>query len=193
MRKTIQIIALTVIMLTISAIALAAPGDKPIKVGARGNDVQVLQQLLAGAGFYAGDIDGIFGNITANALKDFQQFNNLPVDGIADAKTFLYLERFSAEPSRYSRSLTMRATAYSAYDPGNSHYTARHNLVRKGLVAVDTNVIPLGTRLYITGYGYAVADDTGGAIKGNKIDLAFDTHEEAIQYGVRNVNVYILD
>lgn len=193
MKKFFLVLALAAAMLSVSAVAFAAPGDKPLKAGMRGDDVQVLQKLLADAGFYAGDIDGIFGDITANALKDFQSINNLPADGVAGTDTFLYLQRSSNGPSRYSRSLIMNASAYSSQDPGNSSYTARGNLVRKGLVAVDPSVIPLGTRLYIQGYGFAVADDTGGAIKGNKLDLAFDTHNEALQFGVRKVNVYILD
>ena len=59
-------------------------------------------------------------------------------------------------------------------------------------MAVDPHVIPLGTRLYIPGYGFAIADDTGGAIKGHVIDLAFDSHQEAINFGVRHITVYIL-
>jgi 3D (Asp-Asp-Asp) domain-containing protein len=87
----------------------------------------------------------------------------------------------------------MSATAYTAYDDGNGSYTYRGNLLRKGLVAVDPAQIPLGTRLYIEGYGYAIADDVGGAIKGNKIDLAFDNRADALQFGRRNVTVHILN
>ena len=52
---------------------------------------------------------------------------------------------------------------------------------------------PLGTEVYVEGYGYAVADDTGGAIIGHRIDLAMDSYNEAIQFGRRIVKVYILD
>jgi len=62
-----------------------------------------------------------------------------------------------------------------------------------GIAAVDKNVIPMGTRLYVEGYGYALAADVGGAIKGNRIDLCFDTHQEAMRFGRRVLNVYILD
>lgn len=62
----------------------------------------------------------------------------------------------------------------------------------RGVVAVDPTVIPLGTKLYIEGYGEGIAADIGGAIKGNRIDLCFDTYEEAIQWGRRVVKVYIL-
>lgn len=63
---------------------------------------------------------------------------------------------------------------------------------QRGVVAVDPTVIPLGTKLYIEGYGEGIAADIGGAIKGNRIDLCFDTYEEAIQWGRRTVKVYIL-
>ena len=76
--------------------------------------------------------------------------------------------------------------------PGNGKYTATGSRLRKGLVSVDPKLIPLGTRLYIEGYGYAVADDVGGAIKGHRIDLAFDSRAEALQFGRQSVKVYIL-
>ncbi len=63
---------------------------------------------------------------------------------------------------------------------------------QKGVVAVDTRFIPLGTRLYIPGYGLAVAADRGSAIKGNRIDLCFNTYAEAVRFGRRIVEVYIL-
>ncbi|MEG2570833.1 MAG: 3D domain-containing protein, partial [Clostridia bacterium] len=73
-------------------------------------------------------------------------------------------------------------------------------VARVGLIAVDPRVIPLGTRLYITSmdgkrwvYGYAVAADTGGAIKGNKIDLFFNTEAECYDFGRQKAKVYILD
>lgn len=62
-----------------------------------------------------------------------------------------------------------------------------------GVVAVDPRVIPLGSRLYIEGYGYAVAADVGGAIKGLRIDLGHDTHGTALAVGRRQVKVHVLD
>ena len=70
--------------------------------------------------------------------------------------------------------------------PANGHR------LQRGMVAVDPDVIPLGTQLYIEGYGYAVADDTGGAIVGNRIDLAMDSTSEAENFGRRDVVVYVL-
>ncbi len=62
-----------------------------------------------------------------------------------------------------------------------------------GVIAVDPRVIPLRSKLYVEGYGYGIAGDTGSAIKGNRIDLCFDTHREAVRYGRKSVKVYILE
>jgi 3D (Asp-Asp-Asp) domain-containing protein len=62
-----------------------------------------------------------------------------------------------------------------------------------GLVAVDPSVIPLGTKLYIEGYGYATAADTGGAIKGNRIDLFMEDKSQCLSWGKRMVKVYVLN
>jgi 3D (Asp-Asp-Asp) domain-containing protein len=70
-------------------------------------------------------------------------------------------------------SLNVYATWYTAASSGGSGTTATGTGVYKGIVAVDPNVIPLGTKMYIPGYGYGLAADTGGAIKGNIIDLGY--------------------
>ncbi|WP_425061253.1 hypothetical protein SCACP_20410 [Sporomusa carbonis] len=193
------ILAFAVLLgLSTPTVGLAAPPGKImdgefISVGMRGDDVRMVQKFLAEAGFYAGDIDGVFGPVTARAVKEFQISNNLNANGVVDKETFMYLARLAGEPSRYSRSLVMQASAYTAYDPGNGNYTYRGNRLRKGLVAVDPSVIPLGTRLYIKGYGYAIADDIGGSIEGNRIDLAFDSRSDALDFGVQKVTVYVID
>lgn len=93
------------------------------------------------------------------------------------------------------RVLTMTATGYAPFVCGGSRQgrTATGIKAGYGVVAVDPRYIPLGTRLYIEGYGYAIAADTGGAIKGNRIDLGHDTYHKAERVGVRKVKVYILD
>ncbi len=87
----------------------------------------------------------------------------------------------------------------TAYYPGPRNYgggvgarTATGMLAQRGVVAVDPSVIPLGTRVYVEGYGDAIAADTGGAIRGKRIDLCFNTYEEAIQFGRHPIKVYIL-
>ena len=74
-----------------------------------------------------------------------------------------------------------------------SDYTYTGVLAEKGVIAVDPSVIPLGTKVYVEGYGFASCEDTGGAIKGKKIDLCFNTVEECYQWGVQSVKLYILD
>lgn len=96
---------------------------------------------------------------------------------------------------RYRQELTMTATGYAPGDGGTpSNYTATGLLAKRGVVAVDPGVIPLGTRVYVEGYGPAIAADTGGAVKGMMIDLCFDSVQEAWDYGLRHgVKVYILN
>lgn len=94
------------------------------------------------------------------------------------------------------RVIVMQATAY---DPTAGSKTAMGTRARVGAVAVDPKVIPLGSKLYIesmdgfASYGYATAEDTGGAIKGNRIDLFYNSNAEANRFGRRNVKVYVLD
>lgn len=85
--------------------------------------------------------------------------------------------------------LRMVATAYTY----TGSPTASGVMPYRGGVAVDPEVIPLGSRLYIEGYGPARAVDTGGLIKGNRVDLFFESAEECFQWGKREVNVYVLE
>ena len=93
---------------------------------------------------------------------------------------------------RYREVLTMEASAYLPGDGDGRGITATGMVTRRGVVAVDPNVIPLGTRLYIPGYGMAIAADTGGAIRGHKIDLLMESYGEAMEFGRRSVEVYVL-
>lgn len=98
------------------------------------------------------------------------------------------------QPIRYARALPMRATKYTVGEPGVDHWTYTDTQVRLGVVAVDPEYIPLGTLMYIEGYGYAVAADIGGAIKGDRVDLFTWSWDEAVHYfGLRRVTVYLLD
>ena len=92
---------------------------------------------------------------------------------------------------------SMTATAYTAGHGGADYTTGTGTFVRVGTVAVDKSVIPLGTRMYIVSndgsvvYGLAVAEDTG--VRGNVVDLYYNTYEECINFGRRGCTVYILE
>ena len=95
------------------------------------------------------------------------------------------------------RTYTMAATAYSnrrsTVLDGKDHLYGYSGLwLHYGTCAVDRRLIPMGTVLYIQGYGYAVAADTGGSIIGNRIDLFFNSYEDACRWGLRTVKVYVL-
>ena len=96
----------------------------------------------------------------------------------------------------FSQAKSMTATAYTAGHGGADYTTATGTFVEVGTVAVDKNVIPLGTRMYIVTndgivYGMSVARDTG--VKGNKVDLYYNTYQECINFGRRSCTVYILE
>ncbi len=105
-----------------------------------------------------------------------------------------------------ARKIKMTATAYDlsyascGKNPGDYGYgiTASGMRAAYGVIAVDPKVIPLGTKLYVESpdgswsYGYCVAGDTGGSIKGNRVDLFYNSHSEAVSFGRRTVDVYIL-
>lgn len=90
---------------------------------------------------------------------------------------------------RFSRAYEMVATAYTY--TGNNTYTGIKP--RVGIVAVDPSVIPLGTRLFVEGYGYCRAMDIGSKIKGNRIDVFLETKSEAQRWGRKKVTVYVLE
>ena len=96
-----------------------------------------------------------------------------------------------------ARTLTMESTAYTAYCTGCSGVTANGTNLRTNpnikVIAVDPSVIPLGTRVWVEGYGEAIAADTGGAIKGNKIDVYLPTDNQAYAWGRKSVTVKILN
>ena len=93
---------------------------------------------------------------------------------------------------RYSHVLTMEASAYLPTDGGGDCVTATGMHAGHGIVAVDPDIIPLGTMLYIPGYGHAIAAGTCGMIEGHMIDLCMESYEDAIEFGRRDIEVYVL-
>ena len=184
---------------TVKEVAQYAGVGDVIKLGMQGDGVVELQNRLIEHGFYDGEVSGVCDSSTIDALKDFQRSRGLTADGICGKRTYSafdgesYEEEYSSGIPGCSRIVRVEATAYSSMQPGLSAYTATGTLCRYGVIATDPNFIPLGTRVYIPGYGYAVAEDTGGAIVGNKIDVAFDTVGECYEFGRQWIDLYILE
>ena len=111
-------------------------------------------------------------------------------NNINEAET---VEYNAEEGMNYRAILSMEATAYLPGDGDGACITAIGIPATYGVVAVDPGIIPLGSRLYIPGYGEAVAADTGGAIYGYRIDLCMESYSEAMNFGRRTVTVYVLD
>jgi 3D (Asp-Asp-Asp) domain-containing protein len=102
------------------------------------------------------------------------------------------IKELNLEENKILKVLEMESSGYTGGVSNVGYFTCTGHRVRRGVVAVDPNVIKLGTRLYVQGYGYAQALDVGSAIKGNKIDLYFETYQEAIKWGRKKVKVFIL-
>ena len=137
------------------------------------------------------------GNVTARVVNAHVIARPRPrvvAVGVGEYEAF---ERFAQRgvdraSKMVAEAITMVATAYTANCAGCSGITAIGRPAGHGIVAVDPSVIPLGTRLFIPGYGFAIAGDTGGAIVGHRIDLGFDSYSDAMRFGRREVTVYRL-
>lgn len=113
--------------------------------------------------------------VSAYALNDSEGFTESDLSKKAKATT-------------HPRTIKVRAYAYSG---GGT--TASGKKAAKGVIAVDPKVIKLGTKVYVPGYGYATAADTGGMIKGNIIDVYMNTNADCIKWGVRYITIKVYD
>ncbi|WP_391117793.1 3D domain-containing protein [Psychrobacillus sp. L3] len=109
----------------------------------------------------------------------------------------VYSPIISSPTVQEGKEMTVIATAYTAYCNGCSGTTAygidlRANPDQK-VIAVDPRIIPLGTKVWVEGYGEAIAGDTGGAIKGNKIDVFIPSYDSAMQWGVKKVKIKVIN
>ncbi|MDQ0216208.1 uncharacterized protein YabE (DUF348 family) [Oikeobacillus pervagus] len=118
-------------------------------------------------------------------------------DKVVSVGTKVMTAQVSRGPSESGREMHVTATAYTAHCNGCSGVTATGINLRANpnlkVIAVDPNVIPLGTKVYVEGYGYAVAGDTGGAIKGNRIDVFVPSKDQARNWGRKSVKIRILN
>ena len=146
-------------------------------------------------------------NVTVNQIKSW---NKLSSDRIVP-KQILHVsaqktaaKTTAAQPKpaakvqgvTFTKELTVTATAYTADCKGCSGITATGLNLKKNpnakVLSVDPKVIPLGTKVYVEGYGYAVAADKGSAVKGNKIDVFFSSKKQALQWCVKKVKIKIV-
>lgn len=138
--------------------------------------------------------------VTVEQLKEWNQIEDEHLIYVGDTLVMKEVgeqKETAEETTKAVKSLTVTATAYTANCEGCSGTTATginlHENPDKKIISVDPSVIPLGTKVYVEGYGEAVAADTGGAIKGNKIDVFFPSEETAKQWGVKTVKIQLLD
>jgi 3D (Asp-Asp-Asp) domain-containing protein len=142
-----------------------------------------------------------------NKLKSDLIFPNQKLNVVSNAKNSKKTAATTKKPASktVSRSVstnavkefTVSATAYTAYCNGCSGITKTGINLRENsdlkVIAVDPNVIKLGTKVHVEGYGYAIAGDIGSAIKGNKIDVFIPTKSEAYKWGRKNVKITIIE
>ncbi len=159
-------------------------------------ETEIVQEGIDGKAERSYIVKYVNGVETQRALYDekiitapVEQTVNKGVGGVVTAK--------DGTQYRFTHYKVMEATAYT-YVPGKTTMTtATGETLRKGIVAVDPKVIPMHTKMFIASdtveYGLGQAEDTGGVIKGNIVDLAYMSYDECIQFGRRNMRVYFLE
>lgn len=110
---------------------------------------------------------------------------------LPDSKT----ETTSSVSNESAETLTVVATAYSRNQPSLTNITAMGIDLRENpqVIAVDPDVIPLGTKVFVEGYGEAIAGDTGSAINGNRVDLHMESMDKSFTWGIQEVELTLLD
>lgn len=149
-------------------------------------------------------------NVSTEDIEDEKKEETKEVEKEVKAVSYRELAE-NNPPEEYKQVIEATATAYCLCQKccGKSPSSPGYGVTASGLkiipgtgmkvIAVDPKVIPLGSKVYVQGlngawdYGYAVAGDTGGAIKSMKIDLYMDSHEETLSWGRKKVNIYVVD
>lgn len=168
-------------------------GSFSLSVGDSGEKVIRLQNKLLLHGYDPGTVDGIYGAGTERAVQRLQEAERLAATGVADSNVWERLNSVPRFSGQYKKVLHMTVTAYTPSDGGGSGRTALGNYAGKGHAAVDPDIIPLSSIVYIEGYGYAICDDIGGAVRGMVLDVGVDTLQQAYRWGTReNVKVYLV-
>ena len=134
-------------------------------------------------------------NLKSSVIKPNQKLRLVKSSKVASSTSSAKLP--SRNDDQAVKEFTVSATAYTAHCNGCTGLTKTGLNLRKNpdlkVIAVDPNVIKLGTKVHVEGYGYAVAGDIGSAIKGNKIDVFIPNKTRAYQWGRKNVTIKILD
>lgn len=192
MKKLFATLAVSVSMLIASpAFAYTVQSGDTMSDIAKENDLSL--QELSTINPQVSNIDLIFVGQTINTTDDKSV---KPVPAVKKVEKAVKTESKTSSVSTDSyTTLNVEATAYTAYCYGCSGVTAtgidlRSNPNQK-VIAVDPNVIPLGSKVYVEGYGMAIAGDTGGAIKGNRIDLFVPNRSDALDFGRKTIQVKV--
>ncbi len=139
-------------------------------------------------------VNKVIANGTKEPVKTVTAPSSTPTSSVDSGNTI--------NGMKYKKKITMTATAYSTSPSENGGYTvsAMGNSLGYGIVAIDPSIVPLGSKVYVEStdgtwtYGVASAEDTGGAIKGNRIDLCYEGSVASVNtFGRRSCNVYILE
>jgi 3D (Asp-Asp-Asp) domain-containing protein len=136
------------------------------------------------------------------SVSNLKKWNNLKSDSINPNQVLKVSnakedKTVTTQSTQVVKTITVTATAYTANCKNCSGITATGINLKKNpdlkVIAVDPKVIKLGTKVYVEGYGYAVAGDKGGAIKGNKIDVFIPSKQQALNWGRKTVKVQIFN
>lgn len=149
-----------------------------------------------------GNVNIEFTSTIDNIMNDFSIYNKkieeqkvtetsneVNAEDNVNTKTVAETEEASTS---YKATYKMEATAYAGDTITATGVAPVRNSNGLSTIAVDPSIIPLGSKVYIPGYGEAIAEDTGGAIKGHRIDLFLNSENECINWGRRNVTLYVL-
>ncbi|WP_169817416.1 3D domain-containing protein [Caryophanon tenue] len=134
-------------------------------------------------------------NLKSNTIQVGQKLTVPTAKVVTTKKAATSTPSNKAAATKSYKTIKVSATAYTAYCSGCSGITATGINLKKNpnkkVIAVDPRVIPLGSKVWVEGYGEAIAGDTGGAIKGNKIDVFLPTTKKALNWGRRTVTVKV--
>lgn len=173
---------------------------KLLRTGLNGTSIKNLQEQLKKLDYYHFQVTGIYGSITAHAVRAFQKAYGLQVDGVAGPRTLRVLHQYAGSPlsenGDQTQTFNVVSTAYTAYCDRCSGMTKSGVDLRKyasaKVVAVDPSIIPLGSKVEVPGYGVARAVDIGSAIKGKEIDVFIPDLARALDWGRKNIQVKVI-